>query len=79
MKKDKLSESILVNLKESSNVNVSEMAKKIKELDSLDNFYENVRKIVGYYDDNVFIEDWDIKELQRIADARYEELGGLEK
>ena len=24
--------------------------------------------------DTVFIEDWDIKRLQRVADARYEEL-----
>lgn len=69
-----LYESVKNNLKESSNVNVSELAEKIKALDSLDNFYENVRNIVGYYDDSVFIEDWDIKELQRIADARYEEL-----
>ena len=36
-------------------------------------FYDEVRKIVGYYDD-IFWEDWDIKNLQRIADARYSEL-----
>ena len=62
------------NLEESSNRDTYEMEKQIKALNSLDNFYENVRKIVGFYDEDVFIEDWDIKRLQRIADARYEEL-----
>ena len=52
------------------------MEKKIKELTNVDTFYEDVRQIVGYYDPNVFIEDWDIKRLQRVADKRYTEIGG---
>ena len=50
------------------------MKKKILELKNISTFWEDVRKIVGYYDENVFLEDWQIKELQRIADYRYEEL-----
>ena len=56
--------------------NVSEMARKIRQLTNKETFYEDVRKIVGFYDDRVFIEDWDIKNLQRTADARYAEIGG---
>ena len=52
------------------------MEKQIKELTNKDTFYEDVRQIVGYYNPNVFIEDWDIKHLQRVADARYAEIGG---
>lgn len=52
------------------------MERKIKELTNVDSFYEDVRQIVGYYNPNVFIEDWDIKHLQRVADARYAEIGG---
>lgn len=52
------------------------MEKKIKELTNKETFYEDVRRIVGYYNPNVFIEDWDIKRLQRVADARYAEIGG---
>lgn len=55
-------------------VNISEMERKIKALTNKETFYEDVRHIVGYYDETVFIEDWNIKRLQRIADARYEEL-----
>lgn len=54
--------------------NISEMERKIKALTNKETFYEDVRQIVGYYDETVFIEDWDIKRLQRVADARYEEL-----
>lgn len=36
-------------------------------------FYDEVRTLVGFYDD-VFWEDYEIKALQRIADARYSEL-----
>lgn len=36
-------------------------------------FYDEVREIVGFYDD-VFWEDWEIKNLQRVADARYSKL-----
>ena len=54
--------------------NVSKMESEIKKLTNADTFYEDVRHIVGYYDETVFIEDWDIKHLQRVADARYEEI-----
>ena len=56
--------------------NVYAMEKQIKELTNKDTFYEDVRQIVGYYNPNVFIEDWDIKHLQRVADARYSVIGG---
>ena len=55
---------------------VHTMERKIKELTNVSTFYEDVRQIVGYYNPNVFIEDWDIKRLQRVADARYAEIGG---
>ena len=48
---------------------------QIKKLSNVNTFWEDVRKIVGYYE-NRFHEDWEIKKLQRIADARYAELGG---
>ena len=54
--------------------NVYAMERKIKELTNKKTFWNDVREIVGFYDDTVFIEDWDIKRLQRVADARYEEL-----
>lgn len=46
---------------------------QIEKLNTKDNFYEQVRNIVGFYD-NVIWEDWEIKSLQRIADAHYSEL-----
>ena len=46
---------------------------KIEKLNIKNNFYEEVRKIVGFYDE-VEWEDWEIKSLQRIADARYSEI-----
>lgn len=46
---------------------------KIEKLNTKNNFYEEVRKIVGFYD-GVEWEDWEIKSLQRIADARYSEI-----
>lgn len=52
--------------------NVWTMERKIKELTNKETFYDDVREIVG----KVFIEDWDIKRLQRVADARYAEIGG---
>jgi two-component SAPR family response regulator len=55
---------------------VYEMEQKIEQLTNKETFYEDVRQIVGFYDETVFIEDWDIKRLQRVADARYAELGG---
>ena len=56
--------------------NVAKMERQIKELTNVETFYDDVREIVGYYNPNVFIEDWDIKRLQRVADARYVEIGG---
>lgn len=50
------------------------MKDKIMNLTNIKTFWEDVRKIVGFYDNNVFLEDYQIKELQRIADYRYEEL-----
>ena len=49
------------------------MENKIKALTNKETFWEDVRKIVGYYD-GVHHEDRVIKRLQRVADARYEEL-----
>lgn len=46
---------------------------KIEKLNTKNNFYEEVRKIVGFYD-GIEWEDWEIKSLQRIADARYSEI-----
>lgn len=56
--------------------NVWTMERKIKELTNKETFYDDVREIIGYNDPKVFIEDWDIKRLQRVADARYAEIGG---
>ncbi len=47
--------------------------KSIESLNIKKGFYEEVRRIVGFYD-GVEWEDWEIKQLQRIADARYSEL-----
>lgn len=46
---------------------------QIKQLTNAETFWEDVRNIVGYYEHR-FHEDWVIKHLQRIADARFEEL-----
>jgi hypothetical protein len=51
---------------------------EIKAIDNIKGFYSKVREIVGYNDvewnNNFGWEDNEIKELQRVADARYEEL-----
>lgn len=54
------------------------MRKQILELNSTENFYENVRKIVGW-GQNIVHPDHVIKRMQRIADARFEELTRLEE
>ena len=54
---------------------IKQMEREINQLTNVDSFYEDVRKIVGYYD-GVFIEDWNIKKLQAVADKRYTEIGG---
>ena len=53
--------------------NFSLAKKSIENLNIKKGFYEEVRRIVGYYD-GVEWEDYEIKQLQRIADARYSEL-----
>lgn len=53
--------------------NYYEAKAKIEKLDRQGGFYEMVRDIVGFYD-GVEWEDWEIKNLQRIADARYTEI-----
>lgn len=53
--------------------NFSLAKKSIESLNIKKGFYEEVRRIVGYYD-GVKWEDYEIKQLQRIADARYSEL-----
>ena len=54
--------------------NFTLVKKQIEKLDcKKEFFYDNVKTLVGFYDD-VFWEDWQIKELQRVADARYSEL-----
>ena len=53
--------------------NFSLAKKSIENLNIKKGFYEEVRRIVGYYD-GVEWEDYEIKQFQRIADARYSEL-----
>ena len=53
--------------------NFSLAKKSIESLNIKKGFYEEVRRIVGYYD-NVEWEDWEIKRFQRVADYRYLQL-----
>ena len=46
---------------------------EIEKLDKQADFYGKVRDIVGF-NEGVLWEDWEIKSLQRIADARYIEI-----
>ena len=46
---------------------------EIEKINKQGGFYDKVRDIVGF-SDGVFWEDWEIKSLQRIADAHYIEL-----
>lgn len=58
--------------------NYSEVKRKIQNIKKQAGFYDVVRDIVGFYD-GVIWEDYQIKALQRIADAKYIELTkGLE-
>lgn len=50
------------------------MKEKILKLNDIKTFWHDVKVIVGFYDENVFLEDWVIKDLQRTADYRYEQL-----
>ena len=49
------------------------MKDKIMKLDNINTFWDDVRKIVGYYDGKEWA-DYIIKDLQRWADYRYEQL-----
>lgn len=54
---------------------IKQMEREINQLTNIDTFYDDVREIVGYYK-GIFIEDWNIKRLQRVADKRYTGIGG---
>ena len=47
--------------------------KAIEKIEKQSGFYDVVRDIVGFYN-GIYWEDWEIKSLQRIADARYIEI-----
>lgn len=49
------------------------MVNKIMELTNIKTFWEDVRHIVGYYEGR-HLEDWQIKECERWACYRYEQL-----
>ena len=59
---------------------LSKCINEIKAIDNIEGFYDKVREIIGYNDNewnnNFGWEDSEIKKLQRVADARYEELSG---
>ena len=53
---------------------VKDMEKhNIMKLENIKTFWEDVKNIVGYYE-GVDYKDYEIKELQRIADYRYSQL-----
>ena len=54
---------------------VASCKKKIEALTNKETFYDDVREIVGYHTGYLW-KDCEIKELQRIADARYTKMGG---
>ena len=54
------------------------MEKKIMELQDIKTFWHDVKVIVGYYENKEW-EDWQIKQFQRIADYRYEQLKEMNK
>lgn len=58
------------------NITLSEALAGIKKLNNKKTFWEDVKNLIGYYE-HVFWEDWDIKSIQRAADNRYEEIGGV--
>lgn len=49
------------------------MVDKILELENIETFWEDVKKLVGFYDGTEW-EDWEIKRFQRVADYRYLQL-----
>lgn len=54
---------------------VRECTKAINNITELEDFYDNVREIIGY-NKGIFWEDHQIKSLQRKADAQYNKLLG---
>ena len=54
-------------------ITLGEALGKIKKLKNKDTFYEDVKNIIGFYE-HIFWEDWNIKTIQRCADACYEKL-----
>lgn len=46
---------------------------EIMQLSNVKTFWEDVRKLVGYYEGRDW-EDWQIKRFQAAADYRYEQL-----
>ena len=52
---------------------VSSCMAKINKLTDPATFFEDVRKIIGYYD-HYFWEDWEIKKIERLSDKRYSEI-----
>ena len=49
------------------------MKDKIMKLNNIETFWEDVKRIVGYYEGRE-LPDWIIKDLQRWADYRHEQL-----
>lgn len=49
---------------------------EIMELDNIKTFWEDVKKLVGYYEGRDW-KDWQIKHFQAVADERYEQLKNL--
>ena len=74
----KKAESYLNESVSSTKYTLNKCIDEIKAIDNIKDFYNKVREIIGYNDDewnnNFGWEDNEIKKLQRIADARYEEL-----
>ena len=54
---------------------LGEALEGIKKLNDKETFWEDVKNLIGYYE-HKFWEDWDIKTIQRVADKRYDEIGG---
>lgn len=74
----KKAESYLNESVSSTKYTLSKCIDEIKAIDNIEDFYDKVREIIGYNDNewnnNFGWEDNEIKKLQRVADARYEEL-----
>ena len=58
------------------NITLGEALTGIKKLNDKETFWKDVKNLIGYYE-HKFWEDWNIKTLQRVADNRYVEIGGV--